>query len=75
VINTKQLKLSKSASGDEMWVCDHCGKQAEDAQTKDEKGHTTYTLMCPLGSITLGEWPSLEEKQLQLAAYAQALTK
>ena len=48
MINTKQLKLSKSESGDEMWVCGYCGKR---------------------------EWPTLEEKHLQLAAYSQVLKK
>jgi hypothetical protein len=75
MINTEELKLSKNASGDEMWVCRHCGQQADEAVTIDEKGHTTYSLICPLRRITLGEWPSLEEKQLQLAAYTQALKK
>ena len=75
MINTKQLTLSKSESSDEVWVCDHCGKRAEEAETIDEKGHTTYTLMCPLGGLTLGEWPSLEEKELQLAIYRQVLKK
>ncbi len=75
MINTKELRLSKNASGDEMWVCGHCGRHADEAETIDEKGHTTYTLMCPLGRITLGEWPSLEEKELQLAAYTQVLKK
>ncbi len=73
MINTKQLKLSESASGDELWVCEHCGKQAEEAETIDEVGHTTYSLICPVERTNLGEWPSLEEKELQLAAYAQAL--
>jgi hypothetical protein len=75
MINTKHLRLSKRASGDEMWVCGHCGQQVNEAETIDEVGHLTYSLMCPLGRITLGEWPTLEEKQLQLAAYTQALKK
>jgi hypothetical protein len=75
MINTKELKLSTTASGEEIWVCGHCGKPAQEAETIDGKGHTSYTLMCPLGRITLGEWPSLEEKELQLAAYTQALKK
>jgi len=58
-----------------MWVCGHCGEQANEAETIDEVGHLTYSLMCPLGRITLGEWPTLEEKNLQLAAYTQALKK
>jgi hypothetical protein len=75
MINTKHLKLSKGVSGEEIWVCGHCGRQANEAETIDEVGHLTFSLMCPLGRITLGEWPSLEENELQLAAYTHALKK
>jgi len=75
MINTKHLKLSRDASGDEMWICGHCGQQANEAEIIDEKGHLTYSLKCPLGRIALGEWPTLEEKKLQLTAYTQALKK
>jgi hypothetical protein len=75
MIDTKELKLSRNISGDEVWVCGHCGQQADEAVTIDADGHPTYRLMCPLGKVTLGEWPTLEEKQLQLGAYMQVLRK
>jgi hypothetical protein len=68
MINTKYLKLGNNASGEEIWAC---GQQADEAETVDVKGHSVHMLMCPLGKITLGEWPSLEEKTLQLAAFKQ----
>lgn len=75
MINSKELKLGTNASGDEIWVCGHCGVQADDAQMLDAEGNSAYTLMCPTGRITLGEWPTLEEKILQLTAYKKAIKK
>lgn len=71
MINFKELKLGTNASGDETWVCGHCGGETEDAQTVDAEGHSAYTLMWPTGKITLGEWPTLDEKILQLTAHKQ----
>jgi hypothetical protein len=73
MINFKELKLGTNATGDEIWVCGHCGEETEDAQTMDAEGHSAYTLMCPTAKITLGEWPTLEEKMLQLAAYKKTI--
>jgi hypothetical protein len=75
MIDTKQLLLVKNESGEETWVCGHCGGQADDAQTVDAEGHSAYKLMCPTGKITLGEWFTLEEKILQLTAYKKAIKK
>jgi len=33
VINTKQLRPSRNSSGAEVWVCGHCGEQANEAET------------------------------------------
>jgi hypothetical protein len=75
MINFNELKLGTNASGDEIWVCGHCGGETGEAQTVDAQGHSAYTLMCRTGKITLGEWPTLEEKILQLTAYKKAIKK
>ena len=75
MINTKELKLGTDATGEEIWICGHCGGEADDAQILDAQGHSAYTLMCPTGKTTLGEWLTLEEKALQLTAYKKAIKK
>jgi hypothetical protein len=68
VIDAQKLKLGKDASGDEVRVCGHCGRPVDDAHGAQDKDHLVYMLMCPGGSITLGEWATLEEKNAQLKA-------
>lgn len=69
----KQLTLGKDASGDEIWVCGHCGRPADDAQSAEDKDQLVYMLMCPDGKLTLGGWATLEEKNAQLKAYKDKL--
>jgi hypothetical protein len=69
----KQLKLAKNDAGDERWVCGHCGRPADSGESV-HNDHIVLILMCPSGQVTLGEWATMEEKNLQLADYKKRLT-
>jgi hypothetical protein len=73
MIHDKHLKLGKNASGDEIWICAHCGKQADPARSAQDKDHPMHLLMCPSETVPLGEWATLEEKNAELTAYKAKL--
>lgn len=74
MIDVKQLKLGKNESGDEVWICGHCGQPADDAKGAANKpDDLVYLLKCPFGKVTLGEWITLEEKSAELKAHKNRL--
>ncbi len=73
MINVQQLKLGHNDSGDEVWICGHCGRPADEAKGAANKADLVYMLMCPLGKVTLGEWVALEEKSAELKAHKNRL--
>ena len=76
MIDKKYLKTGKDASGEDIWVCEHCHKPADHAQgAQNNPDQLVHMLMCPAGKITLGEWATLKEKKAQLAAYMAELKK
>ena len=72
MIDERNLKLGKNTSGDEVWICGHCGQPADEAKGAQNKDDLAYMLMCPHGKVTLGEWPDVETKNAELGAYKQS---
>jgi hypothetical protein len=74
MIDYQQLNLGKNASGDEVWICGHCGQPANEAKGLANKpDDLVYLLMCPFGKVRLGEWVTLEEKNADLKAHKERL--
>ena len=75
--NQRYLSLGKNAFGEEIWVCGHCGKPANHVtEEKDKnKDEVAYSLICPDGNLTLGQWKDLATKNAELAAYKQRLIR
>ncbi|MBV9625110.1 MAG: hypothetical protein JOZ14_14145 [Acidobacteria bacterium] len=72
MIDERFLNLGKNDSGD-IWMCGHCDKPAEHVRGSQDKEDLAYTLMCPAKALKLGEWPDLETKSSELAAYKHRL--
>jgi hypothetical protein len=73
MIDERFLCLGRDASGDTIWICGHCAKPADDVNQAENKDDLAYTLMCPSGSVKLGEWTDLETKNSELAEYKRRL--
>jgi len=73
MIYRQYLGFGKDGSGEKVWICRHCNLPADEAKGAGDRDQLVYVLMCPAGRITLGEWATAEEKQMQLTAYAAEL--
>ena len=74
MINKEHLKFDVDISGETIWVCGHCGQPADLANgVQNNPDQLVLMLMCPYGKVTLGEWATEEEKNVQLAAYGREL--
>ena len=75
MINEDALRIGKSKSGDEIWICGHCQQPADHGHGAQNRDEAAYLLMCPAGEITLGEWGDPETKNTELRAYKQSLIR
>jgi len=74
MIDDKYLRLGRTASGDEVWICGHCAQPADEAKGLANKpDDLVFQLKCPFGKVTLGEWVTTEQKLAELKAYKDTL--
>jgi hypothetical protein len=69
MIDKQYLRIGKNRYGEAAWICGHCQQPADHAKSAQDADRLVHLLMCPTGTVTLGEWATLNEKEADLAAY------
>ena len=56
-----KVEIITNPNGDTQISCKHCHQAADDKARTD--GEFPFLLMCPYGSVTLGEWRTATERE------------
>jgi hypothetical protein len=63
----------KARNGKLVFVCSTCRVPPSFAFGAEDKGELVYLMCCPKCEIVLGEWDSLEARDLELREFAKTL--
>jgi len=61
------IEIVEDQFGDPLVACRHCRQVADDRAQTD--GDLPFLLMCPAGTVTLGEWATSVERTTDIAAF------
>jgi hypothetical protein len=69
----RHLTAVKARNGKLIFVCSTCRVPPSFAFGAQDKGELVYLMCCPKYEIVLGEWDTLEARDLELREFAKTL--